>query len=120
VILVFLFFCCSLDYSRLFDDTFKAISRKKLFFFTFFRIFGHFEKPIFLKLCRHTEVLNVHAGAHLFKVGDPDENVFIVQSGLVSVNITSSDGSIITLKSVKTGDSVTSLLSFVDVLTVSV
>lgn len=56
----------------------------------------------------------------MFKVGDPDENVFIVQSGLVSVNITSSDGSIITLKSVKTGDCVTSLLSFVDVLTVSV
>lgn len=94
--------------------------KKIIIIFTFFRIFGHFEKPIFLKLCRHTEVLNVHAGAYLFKVGDPDENVFIVQSGLVSVNITSSDGSIITLKSVKTGDSVTSLLSFVDVLTVSV
>jgi len=44
--------------------------------------------------------------------------VFIVQSGLVSVNITSIDGSIIPLKLVKTGDSVTSLLSFTDVLTV--
>lgn len=55
----------------------------------------------------------------MFKVGDPDENVFIVQSGLVSVNITSVDGSIIPLKLVKTGDSVTSLLSFTDVLTVS-
>ncbi|XP_025406389.1 neuropathy target esterase sws [Sipha flava] len=81
------------------------------------RIFGHFEKPIFLKLCRHTEILNVHAGSHLFNVGDPDENVFIIQSGLVSVNITSIDGSIIPLKLVKTGDSVTSLLSFTDVLT---
>jgi len=83
-----------------------------------YRIFGHFEKPIFLKLCRHTEILNIHAGSHLFKVGDLDENVFIVQSGLVSVNITSIDGSIIPLKLVKTGDSVTSLLSFTDVLTV--
>jgi lysophospholipid hydrolase len=55
----------------------------------------------------------------LFNVGDPDENVFIIQSGLVSVNITSIDGSIIPLKLVKTGDSVTSLLSFTDVLTVS-
>lgn len=63
--------------------------------------------------------MNVHAGSHLFKVGDPDENVFIVQSGLVSVNITLTDGSIIPLKLVKTGDSVTSLLSFTDVLTVS-
>ncbi|XP_026806456.1 neuropathy target esterase sws isoform X3 [Rhopalosiphum maidis] len=81
------------------------------------RVFGHFEKPVFLRLCRHTEILNVHAGSHLFKVGDPDENVFIVQSGLVSVNITSIDGSIIPLKLVKTGDCVTSLLSFTDVLT---
>ncbi|VVC39826.1 Hypothetical protein CINCED_3A007107 [Cinara cedri] len=80
------------------------------------RIFGHFEKPIFLKLCRHTEILSVRAGSHLFKVGDLDENVFIVQSGLVSVNITSIDGSIIPLKLVKTGDSVTSLLSLTDVL----
>lgn len=55
----------------------------------------------------------------MFKVGDPDENVFIVQSGLISVNITSIDGSIIPLKLVKTGDCVTSLLSFTDVLTVS-
>ncbi|XP_027842562.2 neuropathy target esterase sws isoform X2 [Aphis gossypii] len=81
------------------------------------RVFGHFEKPVFLRLCRHTEILNVHAGSHLFKVGDPDENVFIVQSGLISVNITSIDGSIIPLKLVKTGDCVTSLLSFTDVLT---
>ncbi|XP_025195604.1 neuropathy target esterase sws isoform X2 [Melanaphis sacchari] len=81
------------------------------------RVFGHFEKPVFLRLCRHTEILNIHAGSHLFNVGDPDENVFIVQSGLVSVNITSIDGSIIPLKLVKTGDCVTSLLSFTDVLT---
>ncbi|KAL4141643.1 hypothetical protein QTP88_004247 [Uroleucon formosanum] len=81
------------------------------------RVFGHFAKPVFLRLCRHTEILNVHAGSHLFKVGDPDENVFIVQSGLISVNITSIDGSIIPLKLVKTGDCVTSLLSFTDVLT---
>lgn len=63
--------------------------------------------------------MNLHAGSYLFKVGDPDENVFIVQNGLVSVNITSIDGSTIPLKLVKTGDSVTSLLSFTDVLTVS-
>lgn len=72
-----------------------------------------------MKLCRHTEILNVRAGSYLFKVGDLDENVFIVQNGLISVNITSVDGSTITLKLVKTGDSVTSLLSFTDVLIVS-
>ncbi|CAH1099649.1 unnamed protein product [Psylliodes chrysocephalus] len=80
------------------------------------RVFGHFEKPIFLKLCKHTEIVNVHAGAYLFRIGDPDENVYIVQSGKLNVSITGNDGSN-TLKIVKPGESVTSLLSFTDVLT---
>ncbi|XP_008209646.1 neuropathy target esterase sws isoform X2 [Nasonia vitripennis] len=81
------------------------------------RVFGHFEKPVFLKLCKHTEIMNLPAGTPLFRIGDPDENVFIVQQGLVNVYITGSDGSQISLKLVKTGESVTSLLSFTDVLT---
>ncbi|XP_014604294.1 PREDICTED: neuropathy target esterase sws isoform X1 [Polistes canadensis] len=81
------------------------------------RVFGHFEKPVFLKLCKHTEIMNLPAGSILFKIGDPDENLFIVQQGLVNVFITGPDGSQISLKLVKTGESVTSLLSFTDVLT---
>lgn len=81
------------------------------------RVFGHFEKPVFLKLCKHTEIMNLPAGSLLFKIGDPDENLFIVQQGLVNVYITGSDSSQISLKVVKTGESVTSLLSFTDVLT---
>ncbi|XP_018347988.1 PREDICTED: neuropathy target esterase sws isoform X2 [Trachymyrmex septentrionalis] len=81
------------------------------------RVFGHFEKPVFLKLCKYTEIMNLPAGNTLFKIGDPDENLFIVQQGLVNVYITGPDGSQILLKVVKTGESVTSLLSFTDVLT---
>ncbi|XP_011630259.1 neuropathy target esterase sws isoform X2 [Pogonomyrmex barbatus] len=81
------------------------------------RVFGHFEKPVFLKLCKYTEIMNLPAGSTLFKIGDPDENLFIVQQGLVNVYITGPDGSQISLKVVKTGESVTSLLSFTDVLT---
>ena len=33
------------------------------------RVFGHFEKPVFLRLCRHTETINVAAGAYLFRIG---------------------------------------------------
>lgn len=33
------------------------------------RVFGHFEKPVFLKLCKHTEILNLPAGSFLFKIG---------------------------------------------------
>lgn len=34
------------------------------------RVFGHFEKPVFLKLCKHTEIMNLPAGSPLFKIGD--------------------------------------------------
>ncbi|XP_020706321.2 neuropathy target esterase sws isoform X7 [Athalia rosae] len=81
------------------------------------RVFGHFEKPVFLKLCKHTEIMTLPAGSYLFKIGDPDVNVFIVQQGLVNVFIVGADGAQISLKLVKTGESVTSLLSFTDVLT---
>ncbi|CAG5035345.1 unnamed protein product [Parnassius apollo] len=81
------------------------------------RVFGHFEKPVFLMLCKHTEIINLPAGTFLFKVGDTDENVYVVQTGRVNVYITNSDGSSLSLKVVRAGESVTSLLSFTDVLT---
>lgn len=103
------------------------------------RVFGQFEKPVFLKLCKHTEIMDVPAGSYLFKIGnscalcvfqcrnsekkfegDADENVYVVQSGKLNVFITNTDGSTLSLKIVKTGESVTSLLSFTDVLTVSI
>lgn len=80
------------------------------------RIFGHFEKPIFLKLCKHTEVLQLDPGDFLFKITDADDSVFIVQSGQINVFISNADGSTLSLKTVRKGESVTSLLSFVDVL----
>ncbi|GBP78513.1 Neuropathy target esterase sws [Eumeta japonica] len=81
------------------------------------RVFGHFEKPVFLMLCKHTEILNLPAGSFLFKVGETDENVYVVQNGRVNVYITNQDGSSLSLKVVRAGESVTSLLSFTDVLT---
>ncbi|KAJ1520543.1 hypothetical protein ONE63_003662 [Megalurothrips usitatus] len=97
------------------DD--KRVPPDALYMLQSIRVFGHFEKPIFLKLCKHTEIINLPAGSYLFKIGDPDENVYIVQNGKVNVFITGQDGTVLTLKCVKTGESVTSLLSFTDVLT---
>lgn len=54
-----------------------------------------------------------------FSSGDTDENVYVVQTGRVNVYITNPDGSSLSLKVVRAGESVTSLLSFTDVLTVS-
>lgn len=83
------------------------------------RIFGHFEKPVFLKICKHTEIINLQAGEFLIKIGDADDSIFIVQSGMINVFLNNQDGSTIPLKCVKKGETVTSLLSFVDVLVVS-
>ena len=79
------------------------------------RIFGHFDKPVFLKLCKYTEVLTLDTGEWLFRVGDVDESVFIVQSGQINVLVNNPDGSTMVLKTIKKGESVTSLLSFIDV-----
>ena len=52
------------------------------------RVFGHFEKPLFLELCRAVETKFVPAGAFLFKSGQPDDSIFVVQSGRLVVYIT--------------------------------
>lgn len=80
------------------------------------RIFGQFEKPVFLKICKHTEIISLKAGEYLIKIGDPDDSVFIVQSGQINVFLNNPDGSCISLKVVKKGETVTSLLSFIDVI----
>lgn len=33
------------------------------------RIFGHFEKPIFLRLCKYTEIISLNTNDLLFKIG---------------------------------------------------
>ncbi|XP_035706024.1 neuropathy target esterase sws-like isoform X1 [Folsomia candida] len=81
------------------------------------RMFGIFERPLFLELCKHVETIHVTAGQYLFRIGDADENFYVVQSGVLNVFITEPDGSTLTLKVVKEGDSIASLLSFTDVLT---
>ena len=43
------------------------------------RVFGHFDQPIFLELVKQIEYMSVPANQYLFRVGDPDENIFIVQ-----------------------------------------
>lgn len=101
------------------EETMEGIDRvppDALYMLQSIRIFGHFEKPIFLKLCKNTEVLHLEPHDYLFRITDADDSVFIVQSGLVHVFISNADGSTLSLKTVKKGESVTSLLSFIDVL----
>ena len=53
----------------------------------FYRVLGHFEKPIFLELCRFMESRYIPAGSFLFKIGDLDDSIYVVQAGKVHVFI---------------------------------
>ncbi len=107
-----------------------------------FHMFGNFDKLVFLELCRSLETVAVPAGQYLFKVGERDEFLHVVQvtgpgrpvnvmevhgrmtyfplslkSGEMNVHIMDSDGKTHTIKMVKPGEAVSSLLSFIDCLT---
>lgn len=80
------------------------------------KVFGHFERPLFLQLCKKMETLRLAEGQWLFRPGDPDDSIFVVQEGLMEIFI-QNDGRDILAKVVQPGESVTSLLSVLDVLT---
>ncbi|XP_033734724.1 neuropathy target esterase-like isoform X5 [Pecten maximus] len=80
------------------------------------RVFGHFEKPLFLELVKHMESKFVTPGGYLFKIGDVDDSIYVVQSGKLHVYIAEAESEYF-VKEVNTGDSIHSLLSILDVLT---
>ena len=90
------------------------------------RVFGHFENTILLELMKNIEYVTLRANDYLFRVGDPDSGMFIVESGALSVCYESSDAGSgdksdgggssngVELKQVTPGEPIVSLLSFLD------
>nr|XP_036863381.1 patatin-like phospholipase domain-containing protein 7 isoform X5 [Manis javanica] len=81
------------------------------------RVLGHFEKPLFLELCKHMVFVQLLEGEHVFRPGEPDTSIYIVQDGRLDVCIQDADGTEVAVKEVLAGDSVHSLLSILDVIT---
>ncbi|XP_039714920.1 patatin-like phospholipase domain-containing protein 7 isoform X5 [Pteropus medius] len=81
------------------------------------RVLGHFEKPLFLELCKHMVFVQLLEGEHIFRPGEPDTSIYVVQDGRLDVCIQDTDGTEVAVKEVLAGDSVHSLLSILDVIT---
>ncbi|XP_076027144.1 patatin-like phospholipase domain-containing protein 6 isoform X2 [Genypterus blacodes] len=81
------------------------------------RVLGHFEKPLFLELCKHMVFLQFQQGEYVFRPGQPDSSIYVVQDGKLELCLTGGDGKESVVKEVFPGDSVHSLLSILDVIT---
>ncbi|XP_066467009.1 patatin-like phospholipase domain-containing protein 7 isoform X1 [Tiliqua scincoides] len=81
------------------------------------RVLGHFEKPLFLELCKHMVFVQLHEGEYIFRPGQLDNSIYVVQDGKLEVCLQESDGTEMVVKEVLAGDSVHSLLSILDVIT---
>ncbi|XP_030053025.1 patatin-like phospholipase domain-containing protein 6 isoform X2 [Microcaecilia unicolor] len=81
------------------------------------RVLGHFEKPLFLELCKHMVFQQFHQGEYVFRPGQPDTSIYVVQEGKLELCLTEQDGKESVVKEVFPGNSVHSLLSILDVIT---
>lgn len=49
------------------------------------RVLGHFEKPLFLELCRHMVFQRLSQGDYVLRPGQPDASIYVVQEGLLEL-----------------------------------
>lgn len=49
---------------------------------------GHFEKPLFLELCKHMVFQQFQQGEFVFRPGQPDSSIYVVQDGKLEVFLT--------------------------------
>ncbi|CAH8566335.1 unnamed protein product [Dicrocoelium dendriticum] len=80
------------------------------------RVFGHLERSFFIEFCKFIERIKLSKGEYLFRVNDPDDNVYVVHSGMIQVCVMETDGSRSVISEVTRGGSIDSFLSVLNVL----
>ncbi|KAI0986832.1 hypothetical protein GJ496_001581 [Pomphorhynchus laevis] len=80
------------------------------------RVFGHFEKPVILNLCKFVYTKFVPAGSYLFRIGDLDDSIYVVEKGQLQVILTENQKCRYSIKTCTSSDSIFSLLSIADYL----
>lgn len=81
------------------------------------KVFGYFDQKIILEMCKYMETKTVYANNYLFKIGEPDDSIYVVESGRVNVYVTDEKGRKHLMKECTDGNHIFSLLSIMDVLT---
>ncbi|KAF6034080.1 PNPLA6 [Bugula neritina] len=81
------------------------------------QVFGHLDQQVFFEINRTMEVKSYRANQTVFQIGNPDDCIYVVTSGLINVYIREANGDEVLVKEVFAGDSIYSLLSILDLLT---
>ncbi|KAI6653531.1 Neuropathy target esterase [Oopsacas minuta] len=74
------------------------------------QIFGHYEKPMFMELCKSVETQFVPAGAWLFRPGNKEDSIYVVFKGKIGIHILEHQQDLV-ISEVEEGHPVYSLLS---------
>ena len=74
------------------------------------QIFGHYEKPMFMELCKSVETLFIPAGAWLFRPGNREDSIFVVHKGKIGIHVLEHQQDLL-ISEVEEGHPVYSLLS---------
>uniref|UniRef100_H2Z0F2 lysophospholipase n=1 Tax=Ciona savignyi TaxID=51511 RepID=H2Z0F2_CIOSA len=98
------------------EEQFPNLPEEVMYLLQSVKVFGHFEKGVFLQLCRHMETINLAQGDYLFQVGEEDKWLYVVQEGQVNLYINEGNNEV-KLSEITAGESLHSLLSILDVLT---
>ncbi|NXP42748.1 PLPL6 esterase, partial [Leiothrix lutea] len=71
-----------------FDVASSHLPSEVLYMLKNVRVLGHFEKPLFLELCKHMVFQQCQQGEDVFRPGQPDTSIYVLQEGKLELLLT--------------------------------